>query len=128
MRDPNDNIERDKVCVQYEAWLESEIQKGTPSVLRELSRLEKLAEEGALTLGCYCSPKRCHGDSIKKVIERRLELKRSKEKPTPTPIAPAPITTWPRAAAEKPPQDETIKRMLASHLEKRSQGPQIGER
>lgn len=43
-------------------------------ITREMVRLRKLFNEfGELNLVCYCHPKRCHGDVIKKLIEESLQ-------------------------------------------------------
>ena len=48
----------------------NQIQAGNTEVIEELKKIKQLADrpEGVV-LGCYCSPKRCHGDEIKEVIE-----------------------------------------------------------
>lgn len=61
--------DREYVCDAYEVWLQDRIALGDPVVVNELSRLSKLATEGDLILGCFCSPKRCHAESIKRVLD-----------------------------------------------------------
>ena len=63
---------RDEVCDKYEAWLRSKIATKDPAVCAELNRLYKIAKQRDLILGCYCAPKRCHAESIKKVIDAAL--------------------------------------------------------
>lgn len=60
--------ERDRVCNAYEVWFEEN--KETEKVAKELKRLYKLSQKGDLILGCFCYPKRCHGDTIKKFLEQ----------------------------------------------------------
>jgi hypothetical protein len=61
--------ERARVCDQYAVWLHQQIDEGNPAVLAELKRLRRLSERpDGVTLGCYCSPMRCHGDSIRAAI------------------------------------------------------------
>lgn len=48
--------ERDFVCDKYEEWFKS-------------SHLDISELRNAKRLGCHCSPKRCHGDFLKKLIE-----------------------------------------------------------
>ena len=55
--------------VMYEAWLKGEIAAGNEAVIAELKRLGALAEEGELTLVCWCRPMPCHGDVIKRALE-----------------------------------------------------------
>jgi len=61
--------ERDNVCDSYEAWFAAQIKARNPRVLSELRKLYRLAQRGELVLGCYCAPKRCHGDTIKRFLE-----------------------------------------------------------
>lgn len=55
MRNPSDE-ERDRVCDLYEDyfWI-----SGLQSQLKELK---------GRRLGCYCAPKRCHGDFLAKLV------------------------------------------------------------
>lgn len=61
---------RSHVCNKYEEWFEEQLEKKNPKVVAELTRLQILAESSDLTLGCYCAPKRCHGDTIKNYLEK----------------------------------------------------------
>lgn len=64
---------RDQVCDQYQAWFDKKVAEEDPAVMSELRRLYKLAQQtGSLTIGCYCAPKRCHGDTIKRFLEQFL--------------------------------------------------------
>ena len=51
---------RDEVCDKYEVYI-----RNNPILLAELPKLE------GETLGCYCKPKRCHGDMLVKLLEER---------------------------------------------------------
>ena len=46
------NKERDRVCDEYEKWF------WTTTMPDKLYKLK------GKTLGCYCKPKRCHGDFL----------------------------------------------------------------
>ena len=63
---------RDRVCDQYEAWFAEKVEARDPTVMRELRRLYQLARKGPLTLGCFCAPKRCHGQTIKNYLEKQI--------------------------------------------------------
>ena len=54
----------------FEQWLEEKIQAKDKDVLAELTRLFKHAQHKPLTLVCWCAPGPCHGDVIKRVLER----------------------------------------------------------
>lgn len=58
MRNESD---RDKVCDDYEEWFYT---TDLPNHLHEL--------RGKI-LGCYCKPKRCHGDFLVKITNQKYE-------------------------------------------------------
>ena len=66
------DIERDVVCDAYEDYFNEKIAAKDITFMQELRRLYKIAVKGDLILGCYCSPKRCHGDTIKKFLDRYM--------------------------------------------------------
>lgn len=57
--------DRDSVCEQYEAWFKARVAAQDPKVMAALQTLQRMASEGDIVLGCFCAPKRCHGDTIK---------------------------------------------------------------
>jgi len=66
--------ERNRVCDAYEEWLGAKIlEEG--SQLKQFNTLLAIAKEPdceTLELVCCCAPKRCHGDTIKRLLEQRL--------------------------------------------------------
>ncbi len=60
--------ERNEVIKKYKDWL---MDKSFDSPeWKEIKRLRKIYEEkGTLILKCWCSPKACHGEIIKNIIE-----------------------------------------------------------
>lgn len=56
----------------YELWLREKISKRDKLVCDELNRLYKIAKNGELNLSCWCSPQKCHGDIIKKILQEKL--------------------------------------------------------
>lgn len=48
-----DTAERERVIKQYEMWL-----KGQPALMAALPTLK------GKVLGCWCAPKKCHGDVL----------------------------------------------------------------
>lgn len=64
--------ERERVVRQYEQWLRAQIQRRNPAVCGELNRLYHIAMSGDLNLVCWCAPRACHGDVVKKVLEEKL--------------------------------------------------------
>lgn len=63
---------RDAVCELYEIWFAEQVAHNNQRVLNELRRLYKIAAQGDLVLGCFCAPKRCHGETIKRFLEGHL--------------------------------------------------------
>ena len=64
--------DRDFVCDLYDLWFLEHINDKMVKV--ELNRLLDIAKsKGKLNLGCYCAPKRCHGDTIARWLNMQLE-------------------------------------------------------
>ncbi len=51
------------------------IEKKEEKVCNLLNQIYTLALEGEVYLSCYCKPKSCHGDVIKKIIEDKIKEK-----------------------------------------------------
>lgn len=64
---------REEAVNLYEKALAGAIKRGAPVTMGELKRLADIAKTRPLELRCYCSPKSCHGDVIKRFIENYLE-------------------------------------------------------
>ena len=61
--------DRDANIARYDIWLTEKLKSDTPQK-REIRRLRKLYKTaGELTLICWCAPKACHADVIKRFIE-----------------------------------------------------------
>lgn len=52
---------RDEVCDKYEAWLAAQ-----PGLLARLSSLQ------GRDLVCFCAPRRCHGDTLRRLANPQL--------------------------------------------------------
>lgn len=64
--------ERNRVCDLFDEWINDRIQNNDKAVIEEIERLKVIAMQGDLVLGCWCSPKRCHGESIKRIIDSMI--------------------------------------------------------
>ena len=65
---------REAAIEAYAKWLLEQIQAGNQEVINELNRLADIAmSKGKLVLRCYCSPKPCHGDVIRKVLLEAIQ-------------------------------------------------------
>jgi hypothetical protein len=71
---PRDGLERDLSIARYESDLEAALKDPASPQSIEIIRLARLAEkEGKLSLVCWCKPKPCHGDVVRRVILDRLK-------------------------------------------------------
>lgn len=65
---------RDKVCDLYAEWLKNNM--NSILVKAELNRLLAIYNKyGKLNLFCWCYPKRCHAEEIKKVLINMKKFK-----------------------------------------------------
>jgi hypothetical protein len=66
--------ERDRVCNAYEQWLPTTLLENGAELAQfnELMKLAQNPECKTLELICHCAPKRCHGDTIKRLLEQEL--------------------------------------------------------
>ncbi len=62
--------EREFVCNKYEGYFYEQIGEQNKGFLVELNFLFSIYRHyGKLNLFCWCAPKRCHGETIKKFLE-----------------------------------------------------------
>lgn len=73
LKNIHDNDQRNLVCDKYHAWFKQKLRETDSDFVKELFRLFKLAKSQDIILGCYCAPKRCHGETIKKFLEQMLD-------------------------------------------------------
>lgn len=65
-----DESQRDTVCDKYIPWFDTKVKAKDPAVMNELRKLWKIgSQSGVLKLGCYCAPRRCHADTIKRFLD-----------------------------------------------------------
>ena len=63
---------REKAIEKYENYLRLAIYENDSYICNEMNRIWKMAKTGDVNLVCFCKPKACHGDIIKKLIEEKL--------------------------------------------------------
>ena len=61
-------VMRDTVCDKYEEWFAKAVANRRPEVMQHLDYLRQRASEQPIKLICFCSPKRCHAETIAKYI------------------------------------------------------------
>lgn len=65
--------QRDEVCEKYIKYFREQ-RVNNPAFQAELSRLYHIYKKcGKLELFCWCAPKRCHAETIKKFLEYCIE-------------------------------------------------------
>ena len=64
--------DRERVCDAYEDWFNNKVKENYAPVMQELRRIYKIHKQGDVILGCYCYPKRCHGETIKRFLDRYI--------------------------------------------------------
>ena len=63
---------RDYACDQYEKYFEHCMSIHDKNMLKELKEIYDAALVGDVELACFCAPKRCHTETIKRYIEAQL--------------------------------------------------------
>lgn len=73
--------ERNRVCEEFEKHFNNKVFiEKNQSFLNELDKLHNLSLKEDINLGCFCAPKRCHGDTIKNFLDNYQEnLKKIKD-------------------------------------------------
>ena len=61
----NDESQRNKACDDYATWFKTNKPK-------RVDELVEIAKTQDIELACFCSPKRCHTETIKQYIEEQL--------------------------------------------------------
>ena len=69
---------REQVIEKYEEWVRQKLHDGDVRISMEFSRLYFLAIKNPINLICFCSPKICHGDIIKKILLEVYEEEKAK--------------------------------------------------
>jgi len=66
----DDEGERDEVCDKYQAWFDEKVKANDFKVMSYLNIIKNyLNKHGKVILLCWCSPRRCHGETIKRWLE-----------------------------------------------------------
>lgn len=72
-------VNREEAVEKYGAYLRNKIEQKDAVIIKELNRIYNLAKNGQVNLVCYCSPRKCHGEVIKKIVlEKAMEVNKEK--------------------------------------------------
>lgn len=63
---------RTAACDNFEKYFWNTLIKNEEVVQELESLVIKAKNEGNVVLGCFCAPKRCHGETIKSYLDQRL--------------------------------------------------------
>lgn len=63
---------REDAISNYEDYILNKIKNNDEIICNEINRLTDLAKKKDINLVCFCKPKSCHGDIIKKIIEKNI--------------------------------------------------------
>jgi len=63
---------REESIKNFENYLIDKINKNDPKICDELNRIYLLALKQDINLVCFCKPKSCHGDIIKKILDEKI--------------------------------------------------------
>lgn len=63
---------REKAILNYEFYIRDKIEKRDSNICKKLNEIFSMACKNDVFLVCFCKPKSCHGDIIKKIIEEKL--------------------------------------------------------
>ena len=64
----------------FKKYLLDSIENKQKDICAELNRIYSLSLKEDIYLSCYCSPKPCHADIIKEVIESKIKPKETQFK------------------------------------------------
>jgi hypothetical protein len=64
---------RDSTIARYETYLKERIAADDPTIINALNNIAERAQNGDVGLICFCSPRPCHGDVIKRIVETAIE-------------------------------------------------------
>jgi hypothetical protein len=65
---------REAAIAKYEEYLILAISEKNRYICDELNKIWSKAKSGDVNLVCFCNPKACHGDIIKKLIEDKVPI------------------------------------------------------
>lgn len=69
----NSDKERNRVCDLYERYFDKKVKIKDSEFRNEVIRIYRMVRDGKdVALGCWCYPKRCHAEYVKKFIESYL--------------------------------------------------------
>lgn len=66
--------DRPKVLSEYEIYFKDKLRERDPSIIKALMRIVDLVMSGQdVALMCWCAPKACHGNTVKRICEKKVK-------------------------------------------------------
>lgn len=65
---------RDEAISRHRDYLIEKLESKDKAICMEIDRIVEAAKNGNVNLVCFCKPKSCHGDTIKEIIEHKINL------------------------------------------------------
>ena len=62
----------EEAVAKYEEYILKKIEEKDEAICNELNRIYKIAKTDDVNLVCFCKPKPCHGDVIKRIIDEKI--------------------------------------------------------
>lgn len=69
-----DESKRNEVCDKYEVYFQQEVMKVGKLQTEFMVLAHRVASGESINLQCWCAPKRCHGDTIKRWLVYNAQL------------------------------------------------------
>lgn len=67
-----DESQRNKCCDEFHTWFGLQMNINNGKIHQRVNELIEIAKTQDIELACFCSPKRCHTETIKAYIEQQL--------------------------------------------------------
>lgn len=66
-------VTRDRACAMFAGHLTERLAAADKSVVREMDKIANKSLQGEpVNLVCFCAPQQCHGDYIKKLVDKAV--------------------------------------------------------
>lgn len=63
---------RDKCLSEYDSFLSAQVARRNPDIIRALTEIGAIAEREPVVLMCWCFPKRCHCETVRRFVVDQL--------------------------------------------------------
>lgn len=64
---------REESINSFDIYIQEQLANKNLEICNEFNRIWKMAKGNGVNLVCFCKPKDCHGDIIKRIIDEKLK-------------------------------------------------------